>query len=603
MAKYAGIILGIFALVGSFVVAEKARADDTDVIINEVMANASTPESDLEWVELYNNGDDPVDLNGWKFDNNTIANPLAIIGSNDYLILARNEIAFRNRWSDVTVPIIQVTMVLANSADTILLKNVDSSYVEEFSWSSDTGDNISWERIDHLADDWLPSLVSGGTPGAENSVSKPLLPPLAPSGISPANFQTIPFTDQVVFQWETADTQPQNFEFILLDQLNPSNIIIDEPDLTYLQYKATNLPPNIYYWQIIASNQTGETASPFYQFTLYNPVYSNAIVVNELMPNPSGDETKNEWIELYNDSDEPVDLNGWHLKDLYGSTHDFAIFNIKGTIIGPRQFLLFYRGETDITLNNDTDSVALVQPNSNILYETPIFSGDKEGWSWARGPDGTWSWTTEPTVGGENKISLPVEETEEKIENPPINTIPIEINTGDYQDYLDKLVKVTGKVTSTSGNTFYLDDGSGEVKIYIQEKTGIDKPEMHKNDIFEVVGIVDLYGKTWRILPQKQEDVQLIEATIKSSTAKSSSAKKTSSVIKAIGTAANIGPKKVEAADNSPPSENSTKTPLWMQIVKAAVALALILFIVLVIKLRQRPKEKTIGGNFGDDET
>jgi hypothetical protein len=38
-------------------------------------------------------------------------------------------------------------------------------------------------------------------------------------------------------------------------------------------------------------------------------------VVNEIMVNPYGDDTGQEWIELYNPGNEPVDLNGWTVKD------------------------------------------------------------------------------------------------------------------------------------------------------------------------------------------------------------------------------------------------------------------------------------------------
>lgn len=612
--KFIVFILFLVAF-ASFFDVKKVEAEETPppkIIINEVMVDPSCASDSCEWVELYNEGAGPVDIQNWLIDEVKITST-QVIQSHDYLVITKKKSDFLSVWAIDPTKVLEVSISLANSGvnTSIKLENPVDAYIENYNYIKPAGTDYSWEKVDSSQDDninnWKKGLESGGTPGAENSVSKPLPPPLAPSGISPTNYQTIPFTDQIVFQWKTTDTQPQNFEFILLDQLNPSNIIIDEPDLTSFQYKATNLPPNTYYWQVIASNQTGETASPIYTFTLYNPVYSNAIIINELMPNPSGDETKNEWIELYNNSDEAIDLNGWHLKDLYGSTHDFAIFNIKGTIIGPRQFLLFYRDETNVTLNNDTDSVVLVQPNGKILSQTYEFNQSKTDWSWARKTDGSWSWTTTPTAGQSNIITLPVEEKENQTEitSDAINTIPIEIKTGDYADYGNKLVKVTGKVTSTSGNTFYLDDGSGEVKIYIQEKTGIDKPEMHKNDIFEVVGIVDLYGKTWRILPQNQNDIKLVEeALVVSSTAKTT-VKKTkadkveSAVIPTI--------KKVKAAESSNLDANTVKdtkkTSFWIQLTKAGIGLALILLIILVVKILRRPKPVTIGGHFGDDET
>jgi hypothetical protein len=37
-----------------------------DILITEIMYNASGPDTGFEWVEIYNSGDAPVDLTGWK---------------------------------------------------------------------------------------------------------------------------------------------------------------------------------------------------------------------------------------------------------------------------------------------------------------------------------------------------------------------------------------------------------------------------------------------------------------------------------------------------------------------------------------------------------
>ena len=42
---------------------------------------------------------------------------------------------------------------------------------------------------------------------------------------------------------------------------------------------------------------------------------THQVVVNEVMVNPYGDDTGQEWIELYNPGNEPVNLNGWTVKD------------------------------------------------------------------------------------------------------------------------------------------------------------------------------------------------------------------------------------------------------------------------------------------------
>lgn len=85
---------------------------------------------------------------------------------------------------------------------------------------------------------------------------------------------------------------------------------------------------------------------------------------------------------------------------------------------------------------------------------------------------------------------------------------PPNLATGEVdEDEEGELVQVTGEVASTSGDTFYLNDGSGEVKIYIKTSTGIDKPEMRVGYYSQVKGICSQYKDDYRILPRFQDDL------------------------------------------------------------------------------------------------
>src|SRR3990167_6814211 len=167
VGKFLVLILGLITAGVTFFGPQKVRAADTDVVFNEVMANAPTPETDLEWIELYNNSLEPIDLNGWKLDEKTITDPSAIIQGEDFLILARNATEFKNYWGEVTVSVVQISMGLTNGSDQVVLESADGLYQEEFAWESDPGNNISWERIDSRIsadDNWRPTLIEGGTP-------------------------------------------------------------------------------------------------------------------------------------------------------------------------------------------------------------------------------------------------------------------------------------------------------------------------------------------------------------------------------------------------------------------------------------------------------
>ena len=95
------VIVGFLALSG-----ENLRAD---VIISEIMYNPQGSDQsgaiNREWVELYNTGDTPVNLNGWRFgdanDNqwaNVFANNEAIIQPHQALVITGDAASFDLEW-------------------------------------------------------------------------------------------------------------------------------------------------------------------------------------------------------------------------------------------------------------------------------------------------------------------------------------------------------------------------------------------------------------------------------------------------------------------------------------------------------------------------
>ncbi len=234
-------------------------------------------------------------------------------------------------------------------------------------------------------------------------------------------------------------------------------------------------------------------------------IYSQDVHISEIYSNPATGEE--EYIELVNLSDNPVDLGDWQLDDIAaGGSGSYTI--PKNTFIEPHNFLVFYKSQTKINLNNDGDEARLISPDGITLCSIP-YSKNKKGQVYIRLSDGLWNWSYSSTPKTENVLTLsPVSESE----NLPDRSEIIQSPTGEASQHEGKFVELIGAVTQTSGNTFYLDDGSGEIKIYIQEKTNIDKPPMRKNDIFKIIGVVNLYRGTYRVLPQQQDDIELVQS-------------------------------------------------------------------------------------------
>lgn len=129
----------------------------------------------------------------------------------------------------------------------------------------------------------------------------------------------------------------------------------------------------------------------------------NGVYINELMPDPASpkSDTVDEWIELYNDSDTRVDLSGAILKDTVGVVFEYVIPG--GTFIDSKRYAVFYRSATNITLNNDGDSVELLDRSKALVGETPNYGKTRSGDAFALFPDG-WEWTNVPTPSAENKF-------------------------------------------------------------------------------------------------------------------------------------------------------------------------------------------------------
>ncbi len=93
------------------------------------------------------------------------------------------------------------------------------------------------------------------------------------------------------------------------------------------------------------------------------------IIIQEFLPNPTGKDTKGEWIKLFNSGNKEVNLVNWQIKDASGKTFVFDSFNF-----GPNEFLILDHQSTKIFLNNNGETIFLFDENNNLI--------DQLGFSW-----------------------------------------------------------------------------------------------------------------------------------------------------------------------------------------------------------------------------
>lgn len=160
------------------------------------------------------------------------------------------------------------------------------------------------------------------------------------------------------------------------------------------------------------SNTNSGGAAPVTEPTPTTKVYSSAIVISEVLPNPSTDESLDEFIEVYNASTTTVDLTGWLLSDATTKT-----YTLSGSLSGGH-YLAVYRSDSNIALNNTGDVVELFHPNGTLTDNVEYTESAKDDTSYALNSAGEWVWTTTPTPYRANSITnAETDDTEKESDN------------------------------------------------------------------------------------------------------------------------------------------------------------------------------------------
>ncbi|MCE7982350.1 MAG: hypothetical protein DYG89_14235 [Caldilinea sp. CFX5] len=137
-------------------------------------------------------------------------------------------------------------------------------------------------------------------------------------------------------------------------------------------------------------------------FAITAPIYvlptasTEPILLNEVLPAPGADHngdgeinSDDEFIELYNPGSHPVSLVGWQLSDAGGDASPSRRFTFgPGRFIGGRSFLLLRRKDTRINLNNDSDSMRLLNAAGEEVDFVAWAPSPRKGRSLSRLPDG-----------------------------------------------------------------------------------------------------------------------------------------------------------------------------------------------------------------------
>ncbi len=136
------------------------------------------------------------------------------------------------------------------------------------------------------------------------------------------------------------------------------------------------------------------------------PTYYPLVTITELLPNPAspGQDSTDEFIEIFNPNSEVVSLAGYQIQSGSDYRYKFTLPDISAL---PGQYVVIMSEESGLSLSNDGTQVRLLNPLDEVIDELANYGKATDGSSWSKASDGTWQWSTTPTPGQTNLVTLP----------------------------------------------------------------------------------------------------------------------------------------------------------------------------------------------------
>ncbi len=409
-------ITGWLLIIGGFFIwSNSCLGANNDVFINEIAWMGTETSSNDEWIELYNSTNECIDLTGWTLKAIDSSPEIFLEGTiavSGYFLLERTD--------DDSVPNIVADQIytgaLGNSGEKLELRDSENNLISSIDCSEEwlAGDNSTKQTMEKINSNWQTSLDIHGTPKAQNSngnqetppedneeqseeelgddseQSLPVMPNRPP--IANAGLDIIALVNQEMIFDSSLSSDPDNDTLTFF--WNFGDGATDTEGIP----KHTYLYPGQYIVTLLVSD------NEFSDLDIITVnVYNKSIIISEFMPDPEGTDTENEWIELYNQSNQIANLTNWQIDDQEDGSSPFIFPS--NSLIGPEQFLVLRRSITKIALNNDNDQVRLLYPDGSLATEVNYLAEKKQGFSVAF--DGyDYFWTKIITPGSANIISL-----------------------------------------------------------------------------------------------------------------------------------------------------------------------------------------------------
>ena len=379
-----------------------------DIIITEFMY--SPPDGYVQYVEIHNISDKILNLRDWELrrrdgaSNNggIISESTLAIEPNGFLVITEdstplNDIFGTRPWVETdNFPGITITQ-----PDAIRLFDSEGNLVEmiEYEQSDWGGNNIALERRSaevsaEFVENWGESPAELlGTPGLPNEIQPDETPPTWENLVTFGNNVFILTFDERLDE----DAALNGSNYSINPELTISNLFVNRNEVQLVveeefeneqvyELKVSNIS------DLFGNDIEEETRSV--EYLEFEEAEPRQIVINEILYRRL-EAGSPEFVEIFNRTDQNIDLSGWELADASGSTQLPA-----GTAIRGNEYLVFtdmesFAAESDQiiylsgfqSLSNSGDAVVLRNENEVVidsLFYQPTWGDNEQGVSLER---------------------------------------------------------------------------------------------------------------------------------------------------------------------------------------------------------------------------
>jgi len=373
-----------------------------DIVINEIMYDS--PGDDEQWIELYNNTGTTVDISGWYIqDHSTSSLPLTLPGGTSLAPDQYYTIAVYTSGNFPFTPDFDGTAMIdwsfSHVGDVVNLYNLGGILVDNVPYDNEdpwpttpNGGGPTLALIDPSYDNALPeswdaSEQDGGTPGALNFPPDP-----SPIVVTPNGFESWKQGSTHTITWDNFYGYTGNIQIELL------NYSVTPPFTQMLVY---NLPSSntSWDWTIFPNQDSGSdyririsdiSGMPYDEsdttFTITEMYIPPQIVITEIMYNPpeSGTDTL-EFVELFNNGPDAVDLEGFYFKEGFSFTFPAVTLGTAEYYVVCVDAMAFYNTFgmtatewTSGALSNSGEDIVLVNPDGFLVDS--VYYDDQLPW-------------------------------------------------------------------------------------------------------------------------------------------------------------------------------------------------------------------------------